>query len=236
MVVSARTSGYLPSMCGRFSLHAPEADILDAFDIDALPVGVTLAPRYNIAPSQDIAIVRADDKDRHLGLARWGLVPGWSKEAKSRYSTINARAESVADKPAYRTPFRRKRCLVPADGFYEWQQAADAKVPHYICRQDRKVFAFAGLWDHWSGEDEAFDSCVIITAPASGIMTKLHARMPVIIDPADYDTWLDPAVTDPDAIAPCLGTTTPIGHLTAWPVSTRVNSPKHEDPQCLEPG
>lgn len=235
MVVSARTSGYLSGMCGRFTLHAPEADILDAFDIESLPVGVTFAPRYNIAPSQDVAVVRADGRRRHLGLARWGLVPGWSKEARPRYSTINARAESVADKPAYRTPFRRKRCLVPADGFYEWQQTADARVPHYICRQDRKVFAFAALWDHWSGDDDAFDSCVIITAPASGIMKELHARMPVILDPADYAAWLDPDITDPGAIAPCLDTTAPTSQLTAWPVSTRVNSPKHEDPRCLEP-
>ncbi|MGB5260697.1 MAG: SOS response-associated peptidase [Gammaproteobacteria bacterium] len=221
-------------MCGRFTLFASDADILAAFDIDSLPVGVSLVPRYNIAPSQDIAIVRSDDTGHHLGLARWGLVPGWSKEAKTRYATINARMESVADKPAYRAPFRRKRCLVPADGFYEWQQTADGKIPHYICRQDRQVFAFAGLWDHWSDEAESFDSCVIITAPASGLMADLHSRMPVILAPAAYATWLDPALTAPGEIAACLASS-PAAELTAWPVSTRVNSPKHDEPHCLEP-
>ncbi len=161
-------------MCGRFTLHAAEAEILAAFDIDTLPVGVRLAPRYNIAPSQDVAIIRVTDDHRTLSQARWGLVPGWSKEAKTRYATINARMESVAEKPAYRVPFRRKRCLVPADGFYEWQAAADGKVPYHICMQDRGVFAFAGLWDHWHDDREAFDSCVIITAPASGMMADLH--------------------------------------------------------------
>jgi putative SOS response-associated peptidase YedK len=234
MLVSACTSGYLSTMCGRFTLHAPEASVLDAFDIDSLPVGVSLLPRYNIAPSQDIAIVRMDKDRRHLGLARWGLVPGWSREAKPRYSTINARAESVADKPAYRASFRRRRCLVPADGFYEWQQTADGKLPHYICRQDRSVFAFAGLWDHWSGEAESFDSCVIITAPASGLMADLHSRMPVILAPAMYDTWLDPALMEPGEIGGCLAAS-PAAQLSAWPVSTFVNSPQHDAPHCLDP-
>ena len=220
-------------MCGRFTLHTPEAEILAAFDIDTLPVGVSLAPRFNIAPSQDVAIIRSDDGRRRLGLARWGLVPGWSKEARPRYSTINARIESVAEKPAYRVPYRRKRCLVPADGFYEWQQTADGKVPHHICMQEHKVFAFAGLWDHWSDEHESFDSCVIITAPASGLMAGLHTRMPVILAPAVYDTWLDPAVTDPAVIAPCLAAAAE-PRLTAWPVTTRVNSPRHDDADCLD--
>ena len=221
-------------MCGRFTLHASEADILAAFDIDTLPVGFTLAPRYNIAPSQDIAIVRADESARSIGPARWGLVPGWSKEERPRYSTINARVESVAGKPAYRVPYRRRRCLVPADGFYEWAQQAGNKIPHYICRRDRHVFAFAGLWDHWSGESTAFDSCVILTRPARGIMQPLHARMPVIIDPTCWDRWLDPALTSPQDIGASLVDIDP-DELTAWPVSTRVNSPAHEDPSCLDP-
>lgn len=217
-------------------MHAPEAAILAAFDLDTLPVGVTLTPRYNIAPSQDVAIIRGDGGPRRLGLARWGLVPGWSKEARPRYSTINARIESVAEKPAYRVPYKRRRCLVPADGFYEWQQTADGKVPFHICRQDRRVFAFAGLWDHWSDDDEAFDSCAIITAPASGVMAGLHSRMPVILAPAAWDTWLDPAVTDPLAVAPPDLAASVADDLTAWPVSTRVNSPRHDDAQCMAAG
>jgi putative SOS response-associated peptidase YedK len=221
-------------MCGRFTLHTPEAEILDAFDIDALPVGIRLSPRFNIAPSQDVAVIRADNGQRRLGLARWGLVPGWSKEARPRYSTINARLESVAEKPAYRVPYRRKRCLVPADGFYEWQHGKNGKIPHHICMQDRGVFAFAGLWDHWEDGSEAFDSCVIITTAASGVMTQVHARMPVILDPANYAAWLDPALTEPRDITPCLAAS-PAGHLTAQPVSNYVNSPAHDDPGCLQP-
>ena len=227
------SSGYRVTMCGRFTLFASADEILEAFDIDSLPVGVSLAPRYNIAPSQDIAIVREDDRGRHLSLARWGLVPSWSKEAKPRYATINARVESVADKPAYRLPFRRKRCLVPADGFYEWQQQAAGKIPHFICRPDRRVFAFAGLWDHWSGDEASFDSCVLLTAPAAGLMTDLHARMPVILPDSAYDTWLDPTIQDPAVLTDCL-VTPPAPDLTAWPVSSHVNSPKHDDPRCVE--
>ena len=220
-------------MCGRFTLFASPDEILEAFDIDTLPVGVSLGPRYNIAPSQDIAIVREDGRGRHLGSARWGLVPGWSKEPRPRYATINARVESVADKPAYRAPFRRKRCLVPADGFYEWQQQAAGKVPHFICQEDRSVFAFAGLWDHWPGEADSFDSCVILTTPATGLMTDLHARMPVILAKSAYETWLDPNIQDAETLHQCLSDC-PAPSLIAWPVSTHVNSPKHDDPRCVD--
>ncbi len=221
-------------MCGRFTLHTPADEVLAAFDLDTLPTGYRLVPRYNIAPSQDIAIVRTDGARRQIGPARWGLVPGWSKEARPRYATINARIESVADKPAYRVPFRRKRCLIPADGFYEWVTRDGGKIPYHICRQDRRVFAFAGLWDHWSDEDDAFDSCVIITAPAQGVMLPLHARMPVILEPSSWDDWLDPAVTDPVEIAARL-TPASTEQFTAWPVSSRVNSPANDAPGCLEP-
>lgn len=233
MVVSVRVRGYLSGMCGRFTLFTPPEDILATFGIDTLPKGFTLAPRFNIAPSQDIAIIRADEQQRHIGPARWGLVPGWSKEARPRYSTINARIESVAEKPAYRVPFRRRRCLIPADGFYEWAQRSEGKIPHYICRQDRKLLAFAGLWDHWSGDDEAFDSCVIITAPAQGVMQSLHSRMPVILDATAWDGWLDPACTAPEEVATRL-VPAPADSLAAWPVSTWVNSPAHDAPRCLE--
>lgn len=220
-------------MCGRFTLHTPVDEVLAAFDIDTLPTGFRLAPRYNIAPSQEIAIVRTDGSRRQLGPARWGLVPSWSKEARPRYATINARIESVADKPAYRLPFRRKRCLIPADGFFEWVSEDGGKIPYHICRQDHRVFAFAGLWDHWSDNDEAFDSCVIITAPAAGVMIPLHTRMPVILDPSAWDGWLDPAVTDPAEITSRLSPVT-TGQFTAWPVSTWVNSPDHDAPRCIE--
>ena len=233
MVVSDCTHGYLSPMCGRFTLFTSPEDILAAFDIDTLPRGFTLAPRYNIAPSQDIAIIRTDQQQRYIGPARWGLVPAWSKEARPRYSTINSRIESVAEKPAYRVPFRRRRCLIPADGFYEWAQRPEGKIPHFICRQDRQVLAFAGLWDQWSGDDDAFDSCVIITAPARGVMQSLHSRMPVILESGAWERWLDPACTVPDEVAARL-VPAPADSLTAWPVSTWVNSPAHDAPRCLE--
>lgn len=219
-------------MCGRFTLHTPEADILQAFDV--APNDVALEPRYNITPSQDIAVIRADANSRALTTARWGLVPGWSKEARPKYSTINARVESVAEKPTYRAAFRHKRCLIPADGFYEWQRVGDKKIPHYIRMQDETVFAFAGLWEHWEGEEGAFDSCAIITLPASGIMTTIHTRMPAIIAAADYDAWLDTGITDKTDIMPQLASR-PSDQLQAYAVSRHVNSPKNTDARCIEP-
>jgi len=219
-------------MCGRFTLHTPAADILQAFEVAS--DGVALVPRYNITPSQDIPVVRAGDEGRELALVRWGLVPGWSQEARPKYSTINARVESVAEKPTYRAAFRHKRCLIPADGFYEWQKAGDRKIPHYIRMQDQSVFAFAGLWEHWQGEQEAFDSCAIITLPASGVMTTIHTRMPAIIAAHHYDTWLDTGMTDKHDILRQLGSSVS-DRLEVYAVSSYVNSPKNTDARCIEP-
>ncbi len=219
-------------MCGRFTLHTPASVILQAFDVAS--DNVELVPRYNITPSQDIPVVRASDDGRELAMARWGLVPGWSKDARPKYSTINARVESVAEKPTYRAAFRHKRCLIPADGFYEWQKRGDRKIPHYIRMQDESVFAFAGLWEHWQGEQEVFDSCAIITLPASGVMTTIHTRMPAIIAAHDYDAWLDTGITDKTDIMPQL-VSTMSGQLQAYAVSSYVNSPKNTDARCIEP-
>ena len=145
-------------MCGRFTLHTPAAQIRESFNLPDLPAR-ELKPRYNIAPNQDVAIIRDTGTGREMVMARWGLIPGWSKESRTKYSTINARIESVAEKPTYRTPFKRRRCLIPADGFYEWKQDAGNKVPHHIRMQDGKVFAFAGLWDYWEGEGDSIESC-----------------------------------------------------------------------------
>jgi len=219
-------------MCGRFTLHTPASVILQAFDVAS--DNVELVPRYNITPSQDIPVVRAGDDGRELAMARWGLVPGWSKDARPKYSTINARVESVAEKPTYRAAFRHKRCLIPADGFYEWQKRGDRKIPHYIRMQDESVFAFAGLWEHWQGEQEVFDSCAIITLPANGVMTTIHTRMPAIIAAHDYDAWLDTGITDKTDIMPQL-VSTMSGQLQAYAVSSYVNSPKNTDARCIEP-
>jgi len=222
---------YHAAMCGRFTLHTPEARIRDAFGLQHSALS-GLPPRYNIAPGQDICIIRTAGAGPVLDMARWGLVPHWSKEPKTRYSTINARVETVAEKPAYRTPFRRRRCLVPADGFYEWKIVNGKKTAHHIRMRDGAVFAFAGLWDRWEGAEQAFDSCTIIVMPANEVMRPLHERMPAIIAPAHYDAWLDPRVTGKAAIMPCLNPA-PSSQLTYYPVSNRVNSPVHDDAQCI---
>ena len=220
-------------MCGRFTLHTPEAQIREAFNLEQTePLG--LEPRYNIAPTQDIPIVRDIDTGPEMVLARWGLVPSWSKEPKTKYSTTNARVESVAEKPTYRTPFKHRRCLIPADGFYEWKVVNGHKIPHHIRMRDSSVFAFAGLWDRWEGEDGGIESCTIIVMPANEVMKPIHERMPAIIAPAHYDVWLDSRVSDKQEIVQYLNSA-PSSRLTAYPVSTWVNAPKHDDDRCIQP-
>lgn len=220
-------------MCGRFSLHTPESRIREAFNLEPAAL-LGLEPRYNITPSQNIPIIRDTETSREMVQAQWGLVPHWSKEPKTKYSTINARIESVAEKPTYRTPFRRRRCLILADGFYEWKRIAGNKIPHHIRMRDRSVFAFAGLWDHWEDGNDVLDSCVIITTPSNEVMKPIHERMPAIIAPAHYDLWLDSRVTEKQEIMQYL-TSAPSLQLTAYPVSTWVNSPKNNDERCIQP-
>lgn len=218
-------------MCGRFSLAALPDTLASHFGLAAVPA---LAPRYNIAPSQDIAVVRQGAAGRECSLLRWGLVPAWSKEPKTKYSTINARAETVAEKPAYRAAFRQRRCLIPTTGFYEWQQRGDTKIPHYIRLQGGGLFAFAGLWEHWQHEDRSLDSCALIVTAANTLMAPIHARMPVILAPEQYATWLDPANTDRQQLTAML-VPYPADAMEAWPVSRRVNNPRHDSADCLEP-
>ena len=145
-------------MCGRFTLHTPESRIRETFHLENTDL-LGLVPRYNIAPSQDIPIVRNTETSTEMVLAKWGLVPHWSKEPKTKYSTINARIETVAEKPTYRTSFMRRRCLIPADGFYEWKAVNGKKIPFYMTMSGDDVFAFAGIWDRWIGAGQALDSC-----------------------------------------------------------------------------
>jgi len=196
------------------------------------PLG--LKPRYNIAPSQQIPIIRATETDREMVLAKWGLVPHWSKEPKSKYSTINARIESVAEKPAYRTPFKRRRCLIPADGYYEWKLVNGHKIPHHIRMRDGEVFALAGLWDRWEGEGESLESCSVIVMPANEVMKSLHERMPALIAPAHYDLWLDARITDKAELMGYLNSA-PSSQLVTYPISPWVNSPQHDDERCIQP-
>ena len=214
-------------MCGRYALKNPEA-LKAAFELASLP---ELPPRYNIAPTQDIAIIRADTSGRHLSLANWGLIPSWAKSADSGYSTINARAETVDTKPSFRAPFKRHRCIIPADGFYEWHEEGGIKIPHHIGRTDGAPFALAGLWDVWKGPEGEVISCTIIVTEANAFMKRLHERMPVILAPADYARWLDPDNHDTASLKPLLAPAAEEG-FTEWPVSRELNNPRHEGQAC----
>ena len=194
-----------------------------------------IRPRYNMAPTQDAPIVRVTDQDRELTMLRWGLVPSWSDGPDSRYRMINARAETVATKPAFRSAFKLRRCLVPADGFYEWQkyewQKTDGgKQPYRIALQDGELFAFAGLWERWGvPRNEIVESFTIMVTEANEFMHPIHDRMPVILEAADYDQWLQGSDVE-QLLKPF-----PSDAMTAYPVSTYVNSPKNDDPACIEP-
>lgn len=220
-------------MCGRYNLITDAEALVDFFEIEQTLFDVSHLPlRYNIAPSQDVPIVRDTGKGRELAMARWSLVPRWWKAEKSKYSTINARAETVAEKPTYREAFKRMRCLIPATGFYEWKRVDDQKIPHHIRLPQGGLFAFAGLWDHWDRQGAGFDSCSIIVTTANDTMQPIHDRMPVILNPAQYNTWLAADHFNRAQLESLLLPYT--GGLTAYPVSRLVNSPKNDDPRCIE--
>jgi putative SOS response-associated peptidase YedK len=195
-----------------------------------------LEPRYNIAPTQSIAVVRQfEDGLRSCDLLRWGLIPSWAKDPAIGNRTINARAETVAEKPAFRAAFRRRRCLVLADGFFEWRKEGK-KQPYYIRMRDEGPFAFAGLWERWApgAEDSALETCNLITTDANELMRDMHDRMPVILPREDYGTWLDPAIQDTQQLLALLQPYKSEA-MIANPVSTRVNNPKHDDAECIAP-
>ena len=180
-------------MCGRFALRAANDKIAAAFELQETPL---LNSRHNIAPSQPIAVVRqAESGQRELVWLRWGLIPAWAKDAKIAFSTINARAETVAEKPAFRQAFRKRRCLILLDGFYEWPVRNGKKQPHFIHMRNDEPFAVAGLWERWDGESPPLESCSMIVTAANEVLKPIHDRMPVILHPADYDRWLDPSHT-----------------------------------------
>jgi putative SOS response-associated peptidase YedK len=224
-------------MCGRFTLRSPASVIAAHFGLFDVP---PFSPRFNIAPSQPVPVVRLRTEEpsppqREWAWLHWGLIPSWAKEESIGNRMINARAESVAEKPAYRAPFRRHRCLVVADGFYEWRQADRHKQPYYIRMRDHRPFAFAGLWDHWAGpQRKTIESCVILTTAANAILRPLHDRMPVILAAAEYARWLDPHVQEPAELTPLLDPY-PAEEMMAYLVDARVNSPRRDDPSCIEP-
>lgn len=235
------------TMCGRFTLATPASEWAALFRLDDIPA---TEPRFNIAPTQEVAVVRAPPGLReHPGLhlapagspvprearfMRWGLIPRWAREPATDRPLINARSETVAEKPSFRDSFRERRCLVVADGFYEWQPAGRRKQPYWIGLSDGRPFGFAGLWDRWTGEDGgAIDSCTILTTEANGALRPLHDRMPVIVDPEHFDLWLDPD-TIPWELEPVLRPH-PDEDIRFHPVTTRVNYVANDDPMCAEP-
>jgi putative SOS response-associated peptidase YedK len=220
-------------MCGRFTLRAPLKKLRESFPLFEIP---DVPPRFNIAPTQQVLAVRQEENAKpRAAFLRWGLIPSWATDKKIGASLINARADTVASKPAFRNAFKQRRCLILADGFYEWQKGAKntPKQPFHIRRADGEPFAFAGLWEHWTGEEPPVDSCTIITTDANDAVRPLHDRMPVILDPRDYGRWLDPAAVDPgvlqEMLQPC-----PPADITANAVATFVNNAKNEGADCLQ--
>ncbi|MGB7631019.1 MAG: SOS response-associated peptidase [Candidatus Deferrimicrobium sp.] len=221
-------------MCGRFTLFEPDKVLAKAFGVSGFP---PRSLRYNIAPSQPIAAVRAvpAGSGRELALLRWGLIPSWSKDPAIGNRLINARAETAPEKPSFRNAFRRHRCLIPTSGFYEWLRWERGKQPYFVRMRDGHPFAFAGLWDRWeSPEEGAIETCTILTTAANAVLAPIHDRMPVILPPWEYSRWLDPSIKDPDSLASLL-VPFPPEEMLAYPVNPRVNVPSADDKECIAP-
>ena len=217
-------------MCGRYELHSSPAAIALAFGLPAPPA---LSPRYNIAPMQPVPVIRQTSTgERKLVEMRWGLVPRWAKDPAIGAKMINARGEGIAEKPAFRWAFERRRCLLPADGFYDWKAVNGGKQPFHIANIDGRPLGIAGLYERWlSSDGGVLDTCTVITTEANALLRDVYDRMPVIIAPQDYARWLDRSRTDVvDLIAPYRADA-----LRLIPVSTSVNSAKNDDPSLLEP-
>lgn len=225
-------------MCGRFTLRTPTPVLMELFRLSLIPDAV---PRYNIAPTQEIVTIRVTgERGSREGLRmRWGLVPSWAKDPSISARMINARAESLAEKPSFRVAFRRRRCVVPADGYFEWRSIGKAKQPYLIQRSDGKPFLMAGLWESWSGAagaklQDPLLSCTIVTTAATGMPATVHDRMPVILNDECATRWLDLALDDPTEIKPILDQATTDG-LEIVAVNPCVNNARHDHPQCVEP-
>jgi putative SOS response-associated peptidase YedK len=221
-------------MCGRFTLKTSRAKIAELIGTSkSLPL---FEPRYNIAPSQPVLAVRIEPErgEREGTMLKWGLIPSWSKEPGIGNKLANARADTVAEKPAFRSAFKKRRCLVVADGFYEWRAGPGGKTPYYFQLKDGSPFAFAGLWERWEKGEEPVESCTLITTEANGVVGPVHNRMPVIIDPSSIERWLDPNEQRAEALKSML-VPLPDEWMTAYPVSKLVNNPRNEDPRCIDP-
>ena len=218
-------------MCGRYTLRTPVDSVAEAFEIEEYPSSIT--PNYNIAPTQEVAAVVEEDEKRKLEMLHWGLIPSWAKDPSIGNKMINARAETVAEKPSFRRAFKVRRCLILADGFYEWKKTDDGKQPYHVKMEDGSLFAFAGLWETWQNGEE-IRSCTIITTDANNLMSEIHHRMPVILHPEDYAMWLDHDFEEKEVLTTLLKPY-PANVMEAYPVSRRVNKPSNNEPSVLEP-
>lgn len=236
-------------MCGRYTQTQSGEAIASAFSLDTSQSGLPSPPvRYNIAPTQPVSAIAQPSAQREYRIFQWGLIPSWTKDPSIGSRMINARAETVAEKPSFRTAFKRRRCLIVADGFYEWKKAEvqkagqrsaektkSEKQPYYIQMVDKALFGMAGIWESWeSGDGSYVESCTILTTEPNALMQPIHNRMPVIIHPADYDLWLDPTVKKGADVQHLLRSFE-ADAMQAYPVSTTVNSPRNESADCVEP-
>lgn len=218
-------------MCGRFTLRTPAGVIVAQFGLREL---AALAARYNISPTQDVLAIRPDDTQAWQPVwLRWGLIPAWAKDEKIGAQLINARSETIAEKPSFRSAFKQRRCLIVADGFYEWQKIGRAKAPFHIRRRDGAPFAFAGLWERWRGGDAPLETCTIITTAANELLRPLHERMPVILAPREYGVWLAQSA-GPEELKALLATSDS-SELEVVPANPVVNNARHEGADCLDP-
>ena len=225
-------------MCGRLTLQISTTQLSAFLDALRMPLFTDLIPRFNICPTQPVACIRqSENNDRQAALLRWGLVPFWANDLKIGARMINARSETVASKPAFRTAFKSRRCLVIADGFYEWKKVGKTKQPYYISRIDRQPLLMAGLWESWQNQsepdDDPVETCTILTTQANSIMQPLHDRMPVILGEEHFDLWLDNQFKDRVQLEKIL---VPFAEdeLQTWPVGTLVNKAANDEPRCIE--
>jgi putative SOS response-associated peptidase YedK len=222
-------------MCGRYRLSRRKQLVEEYFG--AVSEDSEWNPRYNVAPSQPVPTIRQDAREcvRKLSTMRWGLIPSWAKDPSIGYKTINARTETVSTTASFREPFRSQRCLVPADGFYEWKREGKAKQPYCFEVHDGELFAFAGLWDRWANpQGEIIESCTILTTTPNLLLADIHDRMPVILDADNYDLWLDQAFRDTGSLS---GMLKPFDAalMNRYPVSTRINQVQNDDADCAKP-
>lgn len=217
-------------MCGRFTLRTPANRLAEEFGVEEFP---SVEARYNIAPTQAILGINQDEDERQVKEFRWGLVPSWAKSRSIGGKLINARSETVEEKPAFRNAFKRRRCLIPADGFYEWQRRDGYSQPYYFRMLDERPFALAGLWDRWSGPDgEVLETCTILTTEANEVLQPVHDRMPIIIGHEDYDLWLGGDLRKLDLVKELLRPYS-AAEMTAYPVSRLVNSPQRQGAELV---